>query len=100
MRNLALCVLLVVTSVPCAQTPTRPSHPTRLTFDVASIRPSPPTQHGFQDIKAHADGYTASYLAVKGMIAFMYQIPARQIIGGLRWLEADRYDVEAKADKE
>jgi len=33
------------------------------------------------------------------MIAFMYRIPARQIIGGPRWLEDDRYDVEAKADK-
>ena len=33
------------------------------------------------------------------MIALMYRIPARQIVGGPRWLEDDRYDVEAKADK-
>jgi len=31
------------------------------------------------------------------MIAFVY--PARQIMGSPRWLEDDRYDVEAKADK-
>ena len=29
----------------------------------------------------------------------MYRIPARQIVGGPRWLQDDRYDVEARADK-
>ena len=99
MKNLTLCAILVIASATCAQTLTPPSDQPRLEFDVASIRPSLPTQHGFQDIKARADGYTASYLPVKMMIAFMYRIPARQVIGGPRWLEDDRYDVEAKADK-
>jgi uncharacterized protein (TIGR03435 family) len=97
MKSLTLCAILVIASA--AQTLTPPSNQPRLTFDVASIRPSSPTQHGFQDIKARADGYTASYLPVKMMIAFMYRIPARQIIGGPSWLADDRYDVEAKADK-
>ena len=99
MKNLTLCAILVIASATCAQTLTPPSDQPRLEFDVASIRPSLPTQHGFQDIKARADGYTASYLPVKMMIAFMYRIPARQILGGPRWLEDDRYDVEARADK-
>ena len=41
----------------------------------------------------------ATSVPVKLMIAFMYRIPARQIVGGPRWLQDDRYDVEAKADK-
>ena len=59
------------------------------------------SSQGFQVIKPHTDGagYTASYVPVKLMIAFMYRIPARQIVGGPHWLEEDRYDIEAKADK-
>ena len=99
MKNLALFAILVTASATHAQTPTPPPDQPRLAFDVASIRLSSPTQHGVQDLKTRADGYTASYLPVKMMIAFMYRIPARQIIGGPRWLEDDRYDVEARADK-
>jgi len=71
----------------------------RLEFDVASIRLSQPG--GYQAMKANADGagYTAGYVPVKLMISVMYRIPARQIKGGPSWLEDDRYDVEAKADK-
>jgi uncharacterized protein (TIGR03435 family) len=36
---------------------------------------------------------------VKLMIALMYRIPMRQIKGGPGWMDSDRYDVEAKADK-
>lgn len=101
MKNLTLCAILVTASVAHAQTPTPPLNQPRLEFEVASIRLSKPAQPGFQAIKPHADGagYTASYVPVKLMIAFMYRIPARQIMGGPRWLEEDRYDVEAKADK-
>ena len=101
MKKLTLCAMLVAASVAHAQTPTSPADQPRLEFEVASIRPSSSTQPGYQAIKARADGagYTASYVPVKLMIAFMYRIPARQIVGGPRWLEDDRYDVEAKADK-
>jgi len=98
MKNLTLCAILPIASTACAQTPIAPPDQPRLQFDVASIRLSSSTQHGYQDIKARADGYTASYLPVKMMIAFMYRIPARQIVDP-RWLEEDRYDVEAKTDK-
>ncbi len=101
MKNLTLCAILLATSAVHAQTPTPPLDRPRLEFEVASIRLSKPGQPGFQAIKPNPDGagYTASYLPVKLMIAFMYRIPARQIVGGPRWLEEDRYDVEAKADK-
>ena len=99
MKNLTLCTILITASIAHAQTPVPPSNQSRLEFDVTSIHLSSPTQPGFQAITARADGagYTASYIPVKMMIAFMYRIPARQILGGPRWLEDDRYDVEAKA---
>lgn len=97
MRKLTLCAILVTAFATYAQTSGQP----RLTFDVVSIRPSLATQHGYQDLKVRVDGagYTATYVPVKMMIAYMYRVPARQIIGGPSWLKDDRYDVEAKTDQ-
>ena len=99
MKHLTLCALLLTAFAIQAQA-TTPDKP-RLEFEVTSIHPSDTTQPGYQDLKLHADGagYTATYVPVKMMIAYMYRIPARQIIGGPGWLKDDRYDVEAKADK-
>lgn len=99
MRNVTLSALFVLTSVSSSQTTSPPPMKARLTFDAATIRPSNPTQHGPQNIAANADSYTATYLPVKMMIAFMFRIPARQIVGGPSWLQDDRYDIAAKADK-
>ncbi len=74
MKKLILCAILVTASVAQAQTATPAPDRPRLEFEVASIHLSKPTQHSFQDLKARADGYTASYLPVKMMIAFMYRI--------------------------
>jgi len=72
----------------------------RLTFDVATIRPSAETDRN-GGIKAlpGGNGYTAQNIPVKLMISLMYRIPMRQISGGPDWLESDRYNVEAKADR-
>jgi uncharacterized protein (TIGR03435 family) len=94
----ASCQLSVWAWGGCGQAVAPPSGESRLTFDVASIRPSLATEHGYEDLKVRADGYTATYVPVKMLIAYMYRVPARQIIGGPGWLKDDRYDVEAKAD--
>jgi uncharacterized protein (TIGR03435 family) len=73
--------------------------PARLTFEVASVRPSKPGEPG-GGIKAlpAGQGYTAQNVPVKLMIALMYKLPARQIQGGPGWLNTDLYNVEARAD--
>jgi len=73
--------------------------PTRLTFDVATIRPSKQTDRN-GGIKAlpGGNGYTAQNIPVKLMISLMYKVPMRQITGGPDWLAGDRYNVEAKTD--
>jgi uncharacterized protein (TIGR03435 family) len=74
--------------------------PTRLTFEVASIKPSQgaPGQGG--GIKALPGGqeYTARNVPVKLIISLMYKVPMRQISGGPGWIETDLWDIEAKAD--
>ena len=73
--------------------------PARLTFEVASIKPSKPGQR-FGGIKPLPGGqaYTAKNIPVKLMIGLMYKVPLRQITGGPGWLDSDLYDIEAKAD--
>jgi uncharacterized protein (TIGR03435 family) len=73
--------------------------PVRLTFEVASIKPSKPGQRG-GGIKPLPGGqeYTAKSVPVKLIISLMYKVPLRQITGGPGWLDSDLYDIEAKAD--
>lgn len=74
--------------------------PARLTFDVASIRPSQATdRNGWIKALPGGNGYTAHNIPVKLMISLMYRVPMRQISGGPDWIEGDRYDVEAKTDR-
>ena len=84
--------------------------PARLTFDVATIRLSDPdtirmlngvpTGGRGGGIKAlpGGNGYSAQNVSVKLMFALMYKVPMRQISGGPEWMNADRYDVEARVD--
>lgn len=82
-----------------SQKSTQPS-PTRLTFEVASIRPTKAGSTG-GGIKPLPGGqeYVAKNVPVKLMIRLLYRVPMRQIVGGPAWLETDPYDVDAKADR-
>jgi uncharacterized protein (TIGR03435 family) len=72
--------------------------PARLTFEVASIKPSQPGGRGGL-IKALPGGqeYSARNASVKLIVSLMYKVPIRQIAGGPAWLDTDGYDIEAKA---
>ena len=100
--NLRGLILFALTTTAFAQTPSVPASPdqTRLEFEVASVRLAKPDAPG-GGIKATSggDGYVAQGAPVRLMIALMYRIPVRQIKGGPDWLDKDRYDVDAKADK-
>ena len=93
-------ILLSLTASALAQTPSLPTpEQAYLQFEVASIRPSKPDAP-LGSIKAAAggDGYTAQGEPVRLMISLMFRIPERQIKGP-DWIEKDRFDIEAKADK-
>jgi uncharacterized protein (TIGR03435 family) len=75
--------------------------PARLTFEVASIKPSKQGERDGLMIKAMPGGqrYTAHNVSLKLIISLMYKVPTEQILGGPDWLDHERYDVEAKADR-
>lgn len=101
MKRVALIACLTfatcpaVTAVAAAQTAAR-----RLTFDVASIRPSQPGQVP-QIMKPlpKGTGYMVQNMSVKAMMSVAYRLPLSRIEGGPDWFDTDRYDVEAKAER-
>lgn len=72
----------------------------RLTFEVASIKPFKPGDPG-RGIKpmSAGQGYIAEGASVRLMISLMYRMPIAKVTGGPAWLDSDRWNVEAKADK-
>jgi len=74
--------------------------PPDLRFDVASFKPSEAQQPG-GGIRPAPGGqrYQATNCPIKLMIQVAYRMKAEQIIGGPAWLD-DRYDMEAKAEKQ
>lgn len=75
--------------------------PSRLTFDVASIKPTKFDPQAGGGIKAlpNEREYVAQQAPVRMMIALMYKIPARQITGGPDWINTDRWDIDAKCEQ-
>jgi uncharacterized protein (TIGR03435 family) len=100
------CTLAAVVSLMAAPLVHGQDKPARLTFEVASIKPSQPAGRGGGrgegggGIKALPGGqeYSAQNVPVKLIISLMYKVPIRQITGGPDWLDTDRWNIEAKAD--
>src|SRR5262245_60817785 len=74
------------------------------TFDVASIKPSAPTNGGGASplVEYSTNSFVAHNASVKDLIKSAYQLYSIQVTGGPPWLNAspitstDRYDIEAK----
>jgi uncharacterized protein (TIGR03435 family) len=72
----------------------------RLTFEVASIKPTKPGGRGGGiKPKSAGQGYDAQGATVRLMISLMYRMPMQHVTGGPAWLDSDQWDVEARADK-
>jgi uncharacterized protein (TIGR03435 family) len=98
-KRISCLLITAIALIPSAPAPAQ-NPPTRLSFDVASIKLSKDeTRNGFIKATPGGQGYTAHNIPVKLMISLMYKIPMRQIKGGPDWIASDPYDVEARADK-
>lgn len=98
MRRTAVYVLIAAPLL--AQAPSKVSPD--LQFEVASLKPSQPAGRGaITGIRPAAGGqrYEATNCTIKTMIGVAYRLKPEQIVGGPEWLDTDRYDMEAKAEK-
>ena len=99
-----------------AQAPTAPPSDSvqRLTFDVASVRPSPSPAQLIQDAPRGPNGelrlaitpgirtfpggrLTANVVAVRRLIAWAYDVQDWQIEGAATWMEDEYFSIEARA---
>ena len=69
-------------------------------FEVASIKPnnSPLSMMGARD--EPGGRFVATNLSLRQLVGTAYRLRDFQIVGGPGWIDADRFDVNAKADRE
>ncbi len=71
-----------------------------LTFEVASIRPTRSDEpHAVLRPAPGGRRYTAAGQTLRALLWVAYQVKPEQIAGGPGWLDTDRYDLNAEADK-
>jgi uncharacterized protein (TIGR03435 family) len=113
-KSLILAVVLIALTSPAAFAQTAPpaasAPPTDATaakapaFDVISIRPNKDNAQmsGDGTIRMRVgsrnlpDGYSASNIALKMLLANAYGVKPDQITGGPGWIDSDHFDIEAK----
>ena len=74
----------------------------RPSFEVASIRPSPPDEEGrnFIGPGGHADSFRVRGVTIKKLISYAYGLGYDgELSGGPKWIGTDRFDIEAKPDE-
>jgi len=94
LRLVALTGLLAVSSIP-AQPPA--DKPARLEFEVASLKPNQSGSPGYAIAPRPGGKLQATNINLKRLIAVAYSMTDFQIFGNLRWLDTQRYDLDAKA---
>jgi len=76
------------------------AQPKTLKFDVASLKPSTAAAPGGGIRPAQGgERYIATNITLRLMIQVAYQLKPEQIVGGPDWLNTDRWDMNAKAEK-
>jgi uncharacterized protein (TIGR03435 family) len=82
-----------------AQSPTANKANADPSFEVATIKPSPPNRPG-KSVGFRGGHYMCRNTNVNDLIALAYGLHAKQIVGGPDWLGTDLYDIEIKPDAE
>jgi uncharacterized protein (TIGR03435 family) len=74
--------------------------PVRLTFEVASVKPSKPGgRNGAMKVLPGGQEFVSQNFPIRLMIARMHLVPARQVTGGPDWMDSGLWDIQAKADR-
>jgi uncharacterized protein (TIGR03435 family) len=71
-----------------------------LVFDIASVKPTPPDERrGIVHQLPGGQSYEAVGAPLRMIMTVAYTVTDRQISGGPDWLNTDRWNIEAKADR-
>jgi uncharacterized protein (TIGR03435 family) len=72
-----------------------------LVFEVASVKPTPPDERrGIVHPMTANQGYEVIGAPLRMIMTVAYTVTDRQISGGPDWINTDRWDIEAKAERQ
>jgi uncharacterized protein (TIGR03435 family) len=90
-NSLVSGLLAILTSASFAQTPAAPA------FEVASIKPTASEPGSSSGVTSKTGRIEARNVTLKRCMRGAYGIPEAQIFGGPKWVDEERYDIDAKA---
>jgi uncharacterized protein (TIGR03435 family) len=67
------------------------------TFEVASIKPSKAEPGSISGINTEKGRISARNVTLRRCIRGAYNVPETQVLGGPKWIDDERYDIDAKA---
>ena len=72
-----------------------------LTFEVAVVKPSKPGSSAETGVRPAPGGqrYVGAQTSLRTYLSVAYQVRPEQIVGGPGWVDSDRYDLNAEAEK-
>jgi len=103
MRRQIERTLLILLGIGVAVNPIRSqTQPQKPSFEVVSIKPSPPRDFIYQIARPQGERLTLTGASLKGLMGLAYRDSATgealEIFGGPDWMESALYDIQAKAD--
>ncbi len=69
-------------------------------FEVATIKPNDSGATSMQQLTLNGRNFQTRASSLEDLIAFSYEVQAKQIVGGPDWMSKDRYDIAAVPDVE
>ena len=96
-------LLLATAAIAAAtQLPAQPQPAAPLAFEVASVKPSKPEDRRMGMQFLPGGRLLVTNIPLRAIIAVAYNVPfqSSRLIGGPGWIGSERYDIEAKAEKD
>jgi uncharacterized protein (TIGR03435 family) len=95
-RASASAAVLLVLTVIASLAPRWIAFAQRLEFEVASIKPHSGVA-GYSGVEVSGPRVTATFMSVRDLIVYAYNLKPYQISGGAAWTTNERFDIQAKA---
>jgi uncharacterized protein (TIGR03435 family) len=100
MMRKPLVAILGLAGLAAAQPQPPPDSKPPLTFDVASVKPTPPDERrGIAHQPPGGQSYEIIGAPLSMIMTVAYSVTPRQISGGPGWVNTDRWNIEAKAER-
>lgn len=88
----------VLVAVPLAATLTAAQAPVETRFEVASVRPNTSGSRSSGTRRLPSGQFLATNVTVRALIVRAYEVRNYQVTGGPDWIDAERFDINARAE--